>query len=87
MGSVPTTPERAAKNAAESVLSALSISSSSSGSSSDHSNSESDSCIFMVDISLPSLDPMSGHNIYDDVGAAEFCIEFGERINENRGEL
>ena len=84
MGSEPTTPERVAKNAAESVLSALSISS---GSSSDHSNSESDSCIFMVDISLPSFDPMSGHNIYDDVGAAEFCIKFGERINENRGEL
>jgi len=71
MGSVPTTPQRAASNAAESVLSALS--------SSDQSNG-----LFLVDISLPSMDPMSGENIYDDIGAAEFCIEFAERLNENR---
>ncbi len=69
MGSVPTTPERAASNAAEAVLSALS----------DQNNG-----IFLVDISLPSMDPMSGENVYDDVGAAEFCIQFAERLNENR---
>ena len=69
MGQVPTSPERAASNAAEAVLSALS----------DQSNG-----IFLVDISLPSMDPMSGDTVYDDVGAAEFCIEFAARLNENR---
>jgi hypothetical protein len=69
MGGVPTTPQIAASNAAESVLNAM---------------SDQMTGIFMIDISLPSLDPMSGHNVYDDIGAAEFCIEFAEKINENR---
>lgn len=69
MGQVPTSPERAASNAAEAVLSAL---------------SNQNNGIFLVDISLPSMDPMSGDTVYDDVGAAEFCFEFAARLNENR---
>ena len=70
MGSVPTSSNRAALNAAESILHAI--------------TSDTPAKIFMIDICLPSLDPMSGENVYDDVGAAEYLIEFAKKLNENR---
>ena len=82
MGYVPTTPQQAASNAAESVLNAIMISNNSRSDSMTSNNSNNN--VYMIDISLPSLDPMNGDNVYDDVGAAEFCIEFAKRLNVNR---
>jgi len=71
MGDVPTNSESAASAAAESIISAL--------------NQPDRAKVFMIDISLPSLDPASGSNIYDDVGAVEFCYELVKKIHSQRG--
>lgn len=73
---IPTTPESAASAAAESIFSAW-----------DNKNGDDDEgTVFMVDIGLPSMDPLSGPNVYDDISAVEFCAELAKRINDKRGQ-
>ncbi len=71
---IPTSASAAASAAAESIFSALSAS----------SDAGEEGRVLMVDISLPSFDPLSGPNVYDDIGAVEFCSELAKRINHQR---
>lgn len=72
ISAIPTSAKNAAIAAVDCIMTALSVNSSLKK-------------VLMIDVTLPSFDPIYGPSVYDDVAAAEFCVELAKELHERKG--
>lgn len=71
LSAIPTSAKNAALAAGSCVLAAL-------------STNPSLKKVLMVDITMPSLDPVYGQSMYDDISAVEFSVELAKKLYERK---